>query len=682
MNNENITPPVVYWLAVFTSLVHIALNYFAIIPENWAAATHFALFGSLGALLYFKELWLKISVSVGIIASAVYLIFAEDALYERGQAFITTDWLFSAVAITLALTLMFKTIGWFIPTLIVVFLTYITVWGEYVTGVFNFPGLSWETMLFRSYFSTDGMFGTIAQLSWTFVFMFVLFGAFLQVSGAGDYLLKVAAKLASRLRGGSGLVSVLASGLMGSVSGSAIANTAATGVITIPSMKKAGYSPEFAGGVEAAASTGGQLMPPVMGAGAFIMASYTQLPYLTIVTAALLPALLYYLTVGFFVRAYAIKRNIDIPNKLETNKVDTAAPENEHKVKNGWRHLVSIGILVACLIAGFTPLYAVGMAIVSIIVLSWISEQPMKLKEIGNALAEGSKGMVVTAILLITIGLMVNAITTTGLGSTFSLMAIEWANGSLLILIALIAVASLILGAGLPVTASYIIVATLLAPVLSDLISLQVTAEIINSGAMSVSKDFIQTLLPAFADGTMPLSDAILAAPSEIRTMLYDMVLSPEILASSLLAAHLVIFWLSQDSNVTPPVCLVAYTAAGIAKGDHTKTAFCAWKLAKGLYIVPLLMAYTGLVMGDTEARMLTFVFSVIGLFCIIAAWEGVVMTVINRIHRVILGIIGSVLLWPFDILEIKIVLALLFSIYLLSSTIQFNKQSASSELV
>ncbi|AWB58804.1 TRAP transporter fused permease subunit [Colwellia sp. Arc7-D] len=677
MNIKNIKIPMIYWLAVLSSLIHVGLNYFAIIPENWAAATHFALFGCLGSLIHFKKLWQQIAVSVGIIASSTYLIFAEDSLYERGQTFIGTDFFFSALAIILALVLMFKAIGWFIPTLIVVFLTYITVWGQYVTGVFNFPGLSWETMLFRSYFSTDGMFGTIAQLSWTFVFMFVLFGAFLQVSGAGDYLLKVAGKLASRFRGGSGLVSVLASGLMGSVSGSAIANTAATGVITIPSMKKAGYSAEFAGGVEAAASTGGQLMPPVMGAGAFIMASYTQLPYLTIVTAALLPALLYYITVGFFVRAYAIKRGIDIPNKLATD-----SSECDDNVKNGWRHLVSIGILVTCLIIGFTPLYAVGMAIVSIILLSWISEKPMKLKEISDALAEGSKGMVVTAILLITIGLMVNAITTTGLGSTFSLMAIEWADGSLLILIVLIAVASLILGAGLPVTASYIIVATLLAPVLSDLISLQVTTEVINNGSLSVSKDMIATLLPAFADGSMPLSDALLAAPSEIRTMLYDMVLSPEILASSLLAAHLVIFWLSQDSNVTPPVCLVAYTAAGIAKGDHTKTAFCAWKLAKGLYIVPILMAYTGLVMGDAEERILIFVFSAIGLFCIIAAWEGVVMDVINRTNRLVLGVVGTLLLWPFDGVLLKIVLSVIFLAYLLFSFIQFNKKTTCAQLV
>jgi TRAP transporter 4TM/12TM fusion protein len=676
MSNENIKIPVIYWLAVLASIVHIILNYFTMIPENWSAAVHFALFGTLGSLLYIKRVWAQIIVATGIVSSVVYLIFAEDALYERGQSFIGMDYFFSALAIILALILMFKTVGWFIPSLIVVFLTYITFWGQYVTGVFNFRGLSWETMLFRSYFSSDGMFGSIAQLSWTFVFMFVLFGAFLQVSGAGDYLLKVAAKLASRLRGGSGLVSVLGSGLMGSVSGSAIANTAATGVITIPAMKKAGYSPEFAGGVEAAASTGGQLMPPVMGAGAFVMASYTQLPYLTIVTAALLPALLYYLTVGFFVRAYAIKRGIDIPKKQIETK------DNTNDTKNGWRHLVSIGILVACLISGFTPIYAVGMAILSIVVLSWISEKPMRFKEVSDALAEGSKGMVVTAILLITIGLMVNVITTTGLGSTFSLMAIEWANGSLFILILLIAVASLILGAGLPVTASYIIVATLLAPVLSDLISLQVTSDVITNGTLAVSNDFIQTVLPTYANGTVPLSEALIAAPSEIRSMLYDMVLSPQILASSLLAAHLIIFWLSQDSNVTPPVCLVAYTAAGIAKGDHTKTAFCAWKLAKGLYIVPLLMAYTGLVMGDTEERVATFIFSGIGLFCIIAAWEGVVMKVVNRTNRVILGIVGTLLLLPFGGFVLKIALALIFFAYLLASILQYNKQTPNVELV
>ncbi len=668
MSAENLKVPVVYWLAIFTSLVHIVLNYFAMIPENWSSVVHFALFGSLGSILYFKKFWAQIAVSGGIIASAIYLIITEDSLYERGQAFIVSDYFFSILAITLALILMFKTVGWFIPSLIVVFLTYITFWGKYVPGVFNFRGLSWETMLFRSYFSTDGMFGTIAQLSWTFVFMFVLFGAFLQVSGAGDYLLKIASKLASRLRGGSGLVSVLASGLMGSVSGSAIANTAATGVITIPAMKNKGYSPEFAGGVEAAASTGGQLMPPVMGAGAFIMASYTQLPYLTIITAALLPALLYYFTVGFFVRAYAIKNNIDIPNKLNKEQY------SDDGIKNGWRHLFSIGTLVACLIGGFTPIYAVGMAISSIILLSWISEKPMKLKDIGDALSEGSKSMVVTAILLITIGLMVNAITTTGLGSTFSLMAIEWANGSLLILIVLIAVASLILGAGLPVTASYIIVATLLAPVLSDLISLQKTIEIINNGSMTISKEFVQTLLPAFENGTMTLSEAILAAPREIRSMLYDTVLPPEIIMSSILAAHLVIFWLSQDSNVTPPVCLVAYTAAGIAGGNHNKTAFCAWKLAKGLYLVPLLMAYTGLVTGSTEERIISFIFAFIGLFCIIAAWEGVVMKVVNRFHRLILGIVGSILLWPFDMLEFKIALTLIFTVYFLFSFIQFTK--------
>ena len=428
--NSPVMEKAIYWLAITASLFHIFLNYFAFLPENWAAALHFSFFGSLAILMYMSGTFVRIFLLVLLVASTLYVIPFEDLLYDRGQEFIVSDYIFSSITIILALFLTYRVVGWFIPCLIILALTYIAFWGKYVPGMFNFRGLSWESVLFRSYFSPDGMFGSIAQISWTFVFMFVLFGAFLQTSGAGNYLIHVSARLASRFRGGPGLVAVIASGAMGSVSGSAIANTAATGVITIPAMRKAGFSREFAAGVEAAASTGGQLMPPIMGAGAFIMASYTQLPYLTIISAALLPALLYYLTVGFFVRAYAIKHNIDSSDP-QAQADATAEPNIEYK--NGWRHLVAIGVLVGLLMSGYTPIYAVGAAIVSIITLSWISESPMKLNDIADSLAEGAKGMTVTAILLVTIGLLVNAVTTSGIGNTFSLMAVDWAGGSLII---------------------------------------------------------------------------------------------------------------------------------------------------------------------------------------------------------------------------------------------------------
>ena len=630
----------VYWLAILASLVHLVLNYIAFLPENWSSALHFGLFGSLIALMNFRHRAVQLVLVALIAICTLYLPAFEDLLYDRGQDFILSDYVISATAIIIALILTYRVIGWFIPVLILVALTYLTFWGQYVPGIFHFKGLSLESVLFRSYFSPDGMFGTIAQLSWTFVFMFVLFGAFLQISGAGDYLLYISSRIASKVRGGPGLVAVIASGAMGSVSGSAIANTAATGVITIPSMRRAGFSREFSAGVEAAASTGGQLMPPIMGAGAFIMASYTQLPYVTIITAAFLPAILYYLAVGFFVRAYAIKHHIE----SDTTAVE---PSDRPKYKNGWRHLAAIATLVGLLIAGFTPLYAVMGAIIVIIALSWVSEKPMTLTLIADSLAEGSKGMAVTAVLLVTIGLLVNAITTSGIGNTFSLMAVTWSGGSLIVLLLLIAVASLILGAGLPVTASYIIVATLLAPVLSDLIASNLLTEMVAGGFTVPKIDVISMLLPDFASGASSLQDNLIAAGPETRQLILEMALTPEMMATTLLASHLIIFWLSQDSNVTPPVCLVAYTAAGIAEASHSKTAFSAWKLAKGLYIVPVLMAYSQLVMGDTFERVVAFFFSALGLFCVVCAWEGVVTNKVNRPSRALLAACGLLLLWP-----------------------------------
>jgi TRAP transporter 4TM/12TM fusion protein len=238
-------------------------------------------------------------------ACAIHLILYEQALYDRGQTYSTADWVFSALAVVLAIELTRRTTGIIIPIMIVVALTYVGWWGKYVEGIFHFPGLTWETVLYRSYYGLDGMFGPIARISSTDVYMFVLFGAFLLRSGAGEFVIDLARAAAGRVVGGPGLVAEQGSGLMGSISGSAVANPVTTGVITIPLMKRAGFAPKFAAGVEAAASTGGQLMPPIMGAGAFIMATYTQISYLSIVAVSFLPALMYFLSVAAWVRIEA-----------------------------------------------------------------------------------------------------------------------------------------------------------------------------------------------------------------------------------------------------------------------------------------------------------------------------------------------------------------------------------------
>ena len=174
-------------------------------------------------------------------------------------------------------------------------------------------------------------------------------------------------------------------------------------------------------------------------------------------------------------------------------------------------------------------------------------------------------------------------------------------------------------------------------------------------GANLPQMDMLTSLIPGLADPDIPVKDSLLALAPDTRLVIYEMTLAPELLLSSLLAAHLIIFWLSQDSNVTPPVCLVAYTAAGIAEASHSKTAFCAWKLAKALYIVPVLMAFSGLIMGDWVERIYLFMFYALGLYCIVCAWEGIINAKIQWYQRVLVGVGGLLLLWPLEQIVIKI---------------------------
>ncbi len=659
----------VYWLGVCFSLAHIYFNTLGTLSELWVSAIHFGGFALICALMVplnrssaNRGSVLAIDLLVGLtaVACAIYLMLFENALYDRGVHFVTTDWIAAGLAILVALELTRRTTGWFIPALILVALTYVFWWGKYLGGVFNFPGLSLETLLFRSYFSGEGMFGTIARISWTYVFMFILFGAFLVKSGAGDFIIELSRCAAGRFVGGPGFVAVFGSGLMGSVSGSSVANTVSTGVITIPLMRKAGFPARFAAGVEAASSTGGQLMPPVMGAGAFIMASYTQIPYVEIIAWAALPALLYFISVGMFVRIEAKRSHADA--------VELDTPPIGEVLRHGWHFLLPLAVLVSLLIYGFTPTYAAGISIVSVVVASWLSSRPMGVKDILDALAQGSRNMATTAVLLVAIGLIVNVISTTGVGNTFSLMISNWAGGSLLITLILVAVASLVLGMGLPVTASYIVLGTLSAPALYSLISEAQLLQLMMDGTLPETAHAIFMLADpsAAAALTEPMArgdaEALLAlVPADFRSSLLEMALDPGVLAMALLSAHMIIFWLSQDSNVTPPVCLTAFAAAAIARTPPMATGFTAWKVAKGLYIVPLLFAYTPLIGGSMAEVLSVFGFSLLGIYALAAAMEGYLEGPLNPLVRLLAALIGLMLLWPHGYLLVNVAAALGF---------------------
>ncbi|MFW5926645.1 MAG: TRAP transporter permease [Wenzhouxiangella sp.] len=654
----------VFLYAAFLALSHVAVNVVVMLPDLWVSAFHFAGFGVLALVAYpvagapggqaGRLAWLDLLAGLILVVAVIAVVMLEEPLYERGLRFSRADWLACLGTVVLAIELARRTAGWLIPVLIVLLLSYAVGWGDRIGGVFAFPGLSLETMLFRSVFTSEGMFGSIARISWSYVFMFILLGAFLLRSGAGEFIIALARAAAGRITGGPGLVAVASSGLMGSITGSAVANTASTGVITIPMMKRAGFPARFAGGVEAAASTGGQLMPPVMGAGAFLMANFTGIPYLSIIAAALIPALLYFLSLAFFVRIRAGKLGLEAPAE------ETGVPLGQ-ALRQGWPLLLPLAVLVGLLMVGFTPVYAGGVAIVTVIAASWLTPVRMGPLAILEALAAGARTMVPTAMLLVAVGLIVNVLTTTGIGNTFSIMIGEWAGASLLVALVLVAAASLVLGMGLPVTAAYIVLAAISAPTLyglmvqADLVEALVRGDITTMAreAIVLARPGVEGMLGA-PMGSGQARELVAALTPELQRAVAGDLLEPATLTGALLAAHMIVFWFSQDSNVTPPVALAAFTAAGIAGEKPMPTGFTAWKLAKGLYIIPLLFAYTPLIHGGWLEALPVALFALAGLYALTGVLEGWLEGPLSWPSRLLLAVLAGILLvphqwWPLD---------------------------------
>ena len=483
-------------------------------------------------------------------------------------------------------------------------ISYLLFLGQHIDGIFAFGGMDHERFLYRMFYTSEGLFGPIATISSTYVFMFILFAAFLLKSGAGDFIVDVSSAVAGKYRGGTGHVAVFSSALMGTISGSAVANTVSTGSITIPMMKKAGFKGTFAAAVEAAASTGGQIMPPIMGAGAFIMAQMTHIPFVTIISVSVLPAILYFASIAFYINIHAKEHDI----KGEDNAIKILPI-----LREGFHFIIPLSTLVGLLVYGFTPTYAAGIAIVAIIASSYLTKtKRMGIKEILEALALGSQNMVVTGVLLIAVGIIVGVINISGIGITFSQLIMEWSGNSLLLAIILIAIASLVLGMGLPVTASYVVLSVLSAPALVGLMLSPEMAALVNAG-----------------------------------------IELPEV-AMYLLSAHLIIFWLSQDSNLTPPVCLAAFAAAAIAKTPPMQTGMVAWKVGKGMYIIPLLFAFTPLINGTWMERFEVFGFALIGIAAFSMVMEGFWDKKMPVLERLVFAVSAFFLLTPDSVFDVE----------------------------
>ncbi len=615
---------------IIFALWHLATNLVLHEPGRWQNAIHFAGFGFLAAVTtrsFGNKPSTRLSITINtvfgflIAASALWIAYAENGVYERTLAqtglpwqFTPIDWIAGFIVIFGAIELTRRLTGWIIPILIMLAMGYILYFGKLLPGAFRAASLPLDDVLFRSLYNDEGMFGIITTISSANITLFMIFGAFLVVSGASDFVIEASKVIAGRMRGGAAFVSVISSALTGTISGSAIANTASTGVITIPLMKSNGFRPQFAAGVEAASSTGGQLMPPIMGAGAFIMASYTGIPYGTIVAVSVVPAILYFMSVAFIVRIEAIKYNIS------TEQVEAV---DKGKMISGFLNfIVPLGVMTYMLVTGKTPSYAASVAIGTLVVISWLTPNKMGPRNIAKALNLGIKTSIMTAVLLVAVGLINNAVTTSGLANTFALMIAQWSQGSLIIALGLITVASLVLGMGLPVTAAYIVLSILSAPalagMLADGIIVQQLVTGISDPAVAATFMLFDPGLAAKVTSGMPIAEAkelLSTIPFDLSIALRPMLVDPADMATFLLTAHLIVFWLSQDSNVTPPVCLAAFTAAGIAGSKPMATGVEAWKIAKGLYVVPLMFAYTPLIGSELPQLLQLGAFALFGLY-------------------------------------------------------------------
>lgn len=509
-----------------------------------------------------------------------YFVFNYGALVQRAADLTDVDIALGVAAVLLSLEVTRRTAGWWLTAVGLAAIGY-SFLGPYLPAAVAHRGYGLERFVSTVYTSFGGIFGIVANIFATFVFIFIIFGSFLQKSGAAQFLVDLPFSIAGKSRGGPAKVAVAVSALMGSISGSAVANVMTTGTFTIPLMKRVGYRREFAGGVEAAASTGGQLLPPVMGAGAFIIAEFTRTSYLHIVLVSIVPALLYYLSVYLLVDFQAMKQGLrGVPA--------SELPSPWQVLKQGWFFLLPLVVIFTLILLRYSPAFAGFWAVVTAVLVGMIPYRGkrMRPRDIVDAAVDGAVKSLAIAGIVGTIGIVVGIVNLTGLGLRFSDLVVSWSGGSLLLAIILVAIASWFLGMGLTVTSSYIVVAILAAPALDSL-------------------------------------------------------------GTSLLAAHLIIFWVSQDANLTPPVCLAAFAGAGIAGGRPMMTGWESWKLGRGLYIVPFLMAYSPLVDGPWSAAVPVVATAVLGIYALTAGMSAYLLRHTRAWEQVLLLLAGVLLIYP-----------------------------------
>lgn len=454
-------------LATAFSLFQLYTALFGVLDAQLQRAVHLSFGLALVYLLYptrkswsrSRLHWFDLLLAVLAVIAPLYIVINYKELVLRAGMNNSTDIVVGALGIIFVIEAARRVVGWPIITVAMLFITYAFA-GPYLPGAFAHQGVSVESLVGHLFYTTEGIFGIPLGVSSTFIFLFILFGAYLEKTGLGKFFIDLANSIAGWASGGPAKVAVLSSGLMGTVSGSSVGNVAGTGSLTIPMMKKLGYRPEFAGAVEAAASTGGQLMPPIMGAAAFLMAEFVGTPYVNIVKAAAVPALLYFTGIWIGVHLEAKRTGLKGIPREELPRVKTILAERGHLA------LPLIGIIYL-LVSGRSPMQAALWAIALAIVASMLRKSTrISFADILKGLEEGARSALGVIIACATAGIIIGVVTKTGLGLSLGSTLIDLAGGLLLPTLFFTMITSIILGMGVPTTANYVITSTIAAPIL------------------------------------------------------------------------------------------------------------------------------------------------------------------------------------------------------------------------
>lgn len=512
-----------------------------------------------------------------------YIALFHDAIAQRGAMVQPYEIFLGLSMILVVLEAGRRVAGKVLPCLGIIFLAY-ALWGRYAPGIFMHRGFSLNRVIQQMYLTTEGIYGVAVGVSATYVFLFILFGSFLAAGGGIRLFNDLSMALAGSAPGGPAKVAVLASALLGTISGSSVGNVATTGAMTIPMMKRVGYEGRFAGAVEACASTGGQLMPPIMGAGAFVMTQFLGVPYLEIAKAAVIPALLYYGAVLANVHFRAKKKALAGVSPDEVPRLRSVLLSDGHL-------LIPIVVIIVMLLKNYTPLAAAFWGTVAVVFAASLrSHTRMSLGQIMDAMADGAYNALSVAIACGVVGIVVGVSTLTALGMTVSVNIMDLAGGSLFVTLVLAMVACLVMGMGLPTTANYIVTSTVIAPALIKL-------------------------------GVLPI------------------------------AAHMFVFYFGIMADITPPVCLASFTAAGIAKSDPLKTGITATSIGIVAYVLPFAFVYDPifLVHGAGAGSLAVFTVALLGVVSMASAIQGWAVDSLGGFSRVLLFLSGIAAFYPGD---------------------------------